>query len=383
MKNDEAIIVAYGRTAFCKARKGKLANTHPVDYAGQALSGVLGKLHGFDLTLIDDVIVGCAMPVKELDYNAARVIAQRAGLPESVPGQTINRFCSSSLQAIATASNAIASGQMECVVAGGVESMSKCFEPYDEEYQDAWLNENKPATYMPMGITAENVAEKYGITREEMELLAVSSHQKAHAAQVKGFLGRSIVPVINNEGELVDVDEGIRPRTSLEALASLKPSFMENGLVTAATSSQLTDAADFVVLMSSAMAERLHYKPLAKLIGFSVAGCDPAYMGLGPIYAVPKVLMQTGLSIGQMDVIELNEAFASQVLACIRELDLPVEKVNPWGGAMAIGHPLGATGGFLSQKVIDYLEVYKGRYGLVTMCVGGGMGAAGVIERFG
>lgn len=381
MEKREAVIVAYGRSACCKARKGGLAKTHPVDYAAQVLRGVLDKVPSVTPQYIDDVIVGCAMPTKQMDYNAARLVARRAGLPNSVPGQTINRFCSSGLQAIATAANAILAGQMDCVVAGGTEAMSMCFEQYPLEYQNEWLRSHDVGTYMAMGETAERVADRFGISRNQMDQMAVESHQKAARAQKNGKLAPSIIPVTNAQGKVLIEDEGIRPETSLESLAGLKPCFRENGRVTAATSSQTTDAAAFVVVMSSDLAKQLGVVPIARFVGFAVTGCEAEVMGLGPIYAVPKVMVRTGLSIADMDVIELNEAFASQALACIQELGLPAEKVNPYGGAMALGHPMGATGAFLTGKVLDYLADTKGRYGLVTMCIGGGMGAAGIFER--
>lgn len=376
----QAVIVAYGRSACCRARKGGLANTHPIDFAGQVLRGVLDRVPALKDEYIEDVILGCAMPVNQMDYNAARLTARRAGLPNSVPGQTINRFCSSGLQAIATAANAILAGQMDCVVAGGTEAMTMCFAPYPKEYQNTWLNEHDEGTYMMMGETAERVADRYGITRLEMDRMAVNSHRKADWAQKQGKLAPSIIPVTNAQGEVIDRDDGIRPGTSLETLAELKPCFRENGRVTAASSSQTTDAAAFAVVMNAELAERLGIKPLARFVGFAVTGCEAEVMGLGPIYAVPKVMEKTGLSVADMDVIELNEAFAAQAIACIRELGLPEEKVNPYGGAMALGHPMGATGAFLTSKALDYLRDTGGRYGLVTMCIGGGMGAAGIFE---
>lgn len=382
MKQREAVIVAYGRSACCRAGKGSLANTHPVEYAAQTLSGVLAKVPALKPEQIDDVIAGCARPINQLDYNVARIIARRAGLPNSVPGQSINRFCSSGLQAIATAANAILAGEMDCVVAGGVEAMSCGFSaPYPEEFMNPWLKEHDEGTYMPMGETAERVAERYDISRECMEQMAVSSHAKATKAQAEGKLAPCIIPVTNAEGKVIREDEGIRPGTTLERLAKLKPCFRTDGRVTAATSSQTTDAAAFVVVMSDALAKTMGIVPLARFVSFSVAGCDASLMGLGPIYAVPKVLERTGLTVADMDTIELNEAFASQLLVCIEKLHLPLEKVNPYGGAMALGHPLGATGAILTAKALDYLRDTHGRYAMVTMCVGGGMGAAGIFER--
>jgi acetyl-CoA acyltransferase len=384
--NHEPVIVAYGRSPCCRSRKGGLATTNPIDYAAQTLKGVIARVPQLDPALIDDVITGCAMAVNELNMNASRLIVNRAGLPESVCGQTINRFCSSGLQAIATAANAIYAGQMKCVVAGGVECMTKCFSPFPDEYKNQWLEENYIGGYMSMGETAERVADAYNVSREDMEKMALESHTKAAIARRDGKLAPSIVPIVNADGVTVTEDDGILAeadgtlKTSLEKMAGMKPCFRENGKVTAATSSQTTDAAAYVIVMDAALAKELGIKPIAKLVGFAVAGCDATMMGIGPIYAIPKVMEQTGLTIEQMDVIELNEAFASQALACINTLGLPYDKVNPYGGAMALGHPMGATGAFLTGKALDYLKDNNGKYGLVSMCIGGGMGAAGVFE---
>lgn len=381
----DVVVVAYGRSPLCRAKKGSFSGEHPVDYAAQTLAGVLAKVPQLSPDMIDDVIVGCAKPAREMDKNAARLIAARAGLPVSVPAQTINRFCSSGLQAMATAANAIAAGQEEIIVAGGVEDMTHCFTPYPAEYQNHWIEEHYPGGYMSMGETAERVAELYGITREDMEKMAVASHAKADAAQKGGKLAPSIIPVTATGPEggeiMVSRDEGIRPGTTQESLSGLKPCFRPDGRVTAATSSQTTDGAAFAVLMSADKAAELGIPTIAKMVGFAVAGCDPTVMGVGPIYAIPKVLSRTGLSVSDMDVIELNEAFASQAIACIRTLGLPEEKVNPYGGAMALGHPMGATGIILTGKALDYLQDNGKKYALVSMCIGGGMGAAAVFER--
>ena len=377
----EAVIVAYGRSACCKARKGSLAGTNPIEYSAEVLQGVLGRVPALDPSLIEDVILGCAMPVNEMDYNAARMIARRAGLPNSVPGQTINRFCSSALQAVATAANAIIAGQMDCVVAGGTECMTRCFRPCPEEYIDKKLQEMDEGLYISMGETAERVADRYGVTREAMDRMAYESHKKALAAQQAGKLDPSIVPIHNAEGMLLTKDEGIRPDISMESLAGLRTCFRENGRVTAATSSQTTDASAFAVLMSADLAKELGLKPIAKFISFAAAGCEAEVMGLGPIYAVPKALKRAGLKLDDMDVIELNEAFAAQALVCIDQLGMDPAKVNPYGGAMALGHPMGATGVVLLGKALDYLRDNDKKYALVTMCIGGGMGAAGVFER--
>lgn len=379
----DAVIVACGRSAMCRANKGSFAGTHPVEYAGQTLAGVLRRLPGLDVSLIDDVMVGCAVPQDECFYNVGRLIAQAAGLPDEVTGHTINRFCSSGLQAIAHAANAIMAGQMDVVVAGGVERMTGMDMNPNPAFMDAKLAERKPDTYITMGMTAENVAELYGITRLEMDQMAVESHAKAAAAQEAGRFVDEIVPVTVDTPEgpkEVSVDEGVRKGTNLEGLSQLKPCFKPDGCVTAATSSQMTDGAAFVVLMARETADKLGYAPIAKFVQFSVAGVPTGVMGLGPIKAVPKALDRAGLTMDDLDVIELNEAFAAQAIACIRDLHLPKEKVNPNGGAMALGHPMGATGAFLTCKVLAELKRTGGRYGLVTMCVGGGMGAAGIME---
>ena len=347
------------------------------------MKGIIAKLPGFDLTAVDDVIVGCAMPERYTGYNVGRLIAQRAGLPESVPGQTVNRFCSSGLQTIATAANAIVSNQADILIAGGVEMMTDINMLIPEEYQDALLAKEIPGLYMSMGMTAENVAERYGITRLEMEAMAVESHKKAAAAQAAGKFHDEIIPITVNtdNGQIVvSQDEGIRPNTNMLDLAALKTPFKEDGLVTAATSSQMTDGTSFVILMAREKAEELGYTPIAKFVSFAVSGVAPDVMGLGPILAVPKVMKRAGLNIDDMDVIEINEAFASQAIACIRELKLPLGKINPNGGAMALGHPLGATGAILTCKALSELKRTNGRYALITMCIGGGMGAAGIFE---
>ena len=381
-----AVLVAYGRSPVCRSKKGALANVHPIDYSAEVLNGVLKQIPQLDVAEIADVVVGCAMPVKRANLNVARLIVQRAGLPDSVCAQTINRFCASGLQAIATCAAAIACGQEDIMVAGGLEDMSGTFKSADPADRNEWLVENVAGAYISMGDTAENVAKLYDIPRVNMEELAVSSHLKAAAAQDAGHLSKSIIPVHGKDEEgnniIVDADEGIRRNSTMEKLASLEPCFdPENGVVTAATSSQTSDAAAFAVLMSEDKAKELGIKPIARLISYATGGCDGKVMGLGPIYAVPKALKKAHMTIEDIDVIEINEAFAVQALACISDLKLPAEKVNPWGGAMALGHPMGATGLFLTFKALDYLQVNNGKHALVTMCIGGGMGAAGVFER--
>lgn len=391
----DVVIVAHGRSAAAKAFKGSFAQMHPVEYGAQVLRGVLQKVPQLDPAEIEDVITGCAMQFGEASMNMSRLIVNRAQLPESVCGVTVNRFCASGLQTIVMAANAIACGQGEVYVAGGVESMSytlKTYPSYGGACDDVWLAENYAGAYMPMGITAENVAADRGITRAEMDAFAVESHRKAAKAQAEGKLAPAIIPVtvIDRQGHVVrdaqgqplviTQDEGIRGDTTLEGLAKLKPCFKPDGVVTAATSSQTNDCAAYAVLMSRKRAEELGVAPLARIRSFAVAGCDATRMGLGPVYAVPKALQRAGLTVADMDTIEINEAFAAQAIPCCRELGFDMDKVNPYGGALALGHPLGCTGAVLVGKAIDYLRETGGRYGLITMCIGGGMGAAGVIE---
>lgn len=386
-KLENVVVAAYGRSAIARSgRKGALREMHPVDLGGLVLKGMLHReLPQLPTDMIEDVIVGCAQPDLKQGCNFARAIAIRAGLPYSVPGVQINRFCSSGLQAIAMAAAQIECGMNDILVAGGVESMTAVPANYDRsEYFNPWILENEPNIYLPMGITAENVAEKYNITREEMDIFAVESHRKAAEAREAGKFDAEIIPLpgVDEEGNAIifDKDQGIRPGSSLEGLAKLNPCFVENGRVTAATSSQTSDGAAFVVLMSESKAKELGIKPIAKFRGFAATGCDPAYMGLGPITAVPKVMEKTGMTIDQMDVIELNEAFAAQSIPCIRELGFDPAKVNPNGGAIAMGHPMGATGAFLTCKALNELKRTGGKYALITMCIGHGMGAAGIYE---
>ncbi len=381
---DDVVIVGYGRCAVGRAKLGKgyYAHLYPIEWAAQTLQKVIESVPGLEASDVDDLVVGCARTVNRCGKNVARLIALRAGY-QDMPAQTVNRFCSSGLQTISIAANNIAVGNIDCAIAGGLEcmSMEQTYKPDDD---DPFLNEMEPGAYMGMGITAENVAAKYGITREDMDAFSVKSHKKADAAQKAGFLNRSIVPITvpDMQGNPMEctLDQGIRPESSMESLGKLKPCFKEDGLVTAASSSQTDDAAAFVVLMSRKKAKEKGLKPIAHMLGFSVAGCDPKYMGLGPIYAVPKVMERTGLTVDDMDVIELNEAFASQSIRCIQELGMDESKVNPWGGAIALGHPMGATGAILTMKALDYLKETGGKRALVTMCIGGGQGAAGIFE---
>ena len=380
----EVVIAACGRSAVAKAYKGALHNTHPVELGGQVLRGVLDKLPQLNLNEIDDVIIGCARPEGPQCSNIGRLIMLRAGIPSTIPAQTLTRFCSSGLQAIATGANAIMCGQQDIVVCGGVESMTCVKMGTPEEDRCPWLSENCPDAYIPMGLTAENVARKYGITRLEMEEFAVESHRKAAIAQAEGRFDDQIIPVMvqDADGNTVEFkrDEGIRPNSTVESLQKLKPAFCEDGLVTAATASQMSDGAGMAVLMSAEKARELGITPVAKFIAHAVVGVDPAYMGLGPIGAVRKLLAKTGGSVDDFDVIEINEAFAAQAIPCIRELGFDLKKVNPNGGAIALGHPLGGTGAILLCKALSELKRIGKTRALVTMCIGGGMGAAASFE---
>lgn len=388
----EVVVVSSVRTAVGRAFKGTLASTRPDELAAVAIRGALERVPQLDPLEIDDVILGCAMPEAEQGMNVARIASLRAGLPVQVSAITINRFCSSGLQAIAMAAERIASGGAEVIVAGGTESMSMIPMGGHKISPNPWLVENSPGSYLTMGLTAERVAAKYGITRAECDAFSLHSHQKALAAIQAGRFEDETVPVpvsfTTPNGskpkrmEIVfRVDEGPRADTSLEALASLKPAFHVKGVTTAGNSSQMSDGAAAAVVMSAERAKSLGLQPLARYVAFATAGCSPEEMGLGPVFAIPKALKLAGLNLSDIDVVELNEAFASQSLAVIRELGIDPAKVNPNGGAIALGHPLGCTGAKLTATVIRELQRRKARYGLVTMCVGGGMGAAGIFER--
>lgn len=381
---ENCVIAAYGRSAIGRADKGSLAAVNPVTYGAEVLKGVLERIPQLSPGDIDDVIVGCAMPEGKMGLNPARNIVIRAGLPDTVPGQTVNRFCASGIQTMAIGAAMIMSGLQTVVVAGGVESMTSPVHSAAPEYLEEWLMQNTEI-YTPMGITAENVAARFGIARETMEHFAVESHIKAAMAVESGAFAPEIIPVtgIGPDGAsfVFDRDEGYRKDCNMASLAKLRPAFKPDGVVTAATSSQRSDGAAFLVLMSECYANEMDIEPLARIVTFAVEGLDPAYMGLGPIYAVESALAKANLTLDDMDVIELNEAFASQAIATIKTLKMNPEKVNPWGGAIALGHPLGATGAILAGKALSYLTQTGGKYGLITMCVGGGMGAAMIIEK--
>lgn len=389
----KAVIVAYGRSAVGKAPKGTLRHTRSDDLAAQVIAGLLAKVPQVDPASIEDLIVGCSFPEAEQGMNMARTIALRAGLPESVAAVTINRFCSSGLQAISVAANSIAVGECEVVLAGGAETMSMISMTGNVPSPNPYLMDNMPKAHMTMGITAENVAREYGVSREEQDAFAVESHQKAAKAIAEGRFADEIIPVqavtVSTDAsgaakvgtKTFAQDEGVRPNVTVEALKKLPAVFQAGGSVTPGNASQTSDGAAFVLLMSEEKARSLGLRPLAAFTAFSVAGVDPALMGIGPIKAIPKVLKVAGLTLDDIQLFELNEAFASQAVACMRELGLKPELVNVNGGAIALGHPLGCTGAFLTCKLLAELERRNQRYGIVSMCIGGGMGAAAVLER--
>lgn len=389
----EAVIVSAVRTAVGKAPKGALRKTRPEDMAAAVVNEAIKRAPGLEPPEIDDLIFGCAFPEAEQGMNVGRVIALRAGLPYSVPGVTVNRFCSSGLEAIAIAATRIMAGFAEVQVAGGVESMSIVPMGGNKLAPNPWLMESLPASYMSMGLTAENVAKRYNVSREDQDAFAVESHKKAHAAIQEGRFKKEILPLELNFTELgkdnrpvtktsiFDTDEGVRPGTTMETLAKLKPVFHAKGSVTAGNSSQTSDGAAAVVVMSRRKAEALGLKPLAIFRSYAVGGVEPEVMGIGPVAAIPKALRLAGIRSADLDLIELNEAFAAQALAVIRELELNPYVVNVNGGAVALGHPLGCTGAKLTTTLLHEMERRGSRYGLVSMCIGGGMGAAGVFER--
>lgn len=388
----EVVIASSVRTPVGRAFKGTLRGTRPDELAAVAIKGALDRVPQLDPKEIEDVILGCAMPEAEQGMNVARIASLRAGLPVEVSAMTINRFCSSGLQAIAMAAERIMAGGAEIVVAGGTESMSMIPMGGHKISPNPWLVDHYPDAYLSMGLTAERLAQRFGITREQADEFSLHSHQKAMAAIQAGNFGDENVPVPvsfttpngskpKRQEIVFRVDEGPRSDTSLHALLSLKPAFHAKGTVTAGNSSQMSDGAAAAVVMSADRAKALGIQPLARYVAFATAGYKPEEMGLGPVHAIPKALKMAGLSLDQIDVIELNEAFAAQSLAVIKEAGLDPSKINPNGGAIALGHPLGCTGAKLTATIIRELKRRNGRYGLVTMCVGGGMGAAGVFEN--
>jgi acetyl-CoA acyltransferase len=389
----EAVIVSIARTAVGKAPRGALRSTRPDDMAAAVIREALRRAPGLEPSEVEDVILGCAMPEAEQGFNVARVAALRAGLPVTTSAMTVNRFCSSGLQAIALAAERILAGFAEVVIAGGTETMSLIPMGGYHFSPNPYLMEHYPDSYLSMGLTAENLAAKYHITREEQDRFSLRSHQRAIAAIEQGKFREEIVPL-----EVVDVslnggtkpqtrkimfetDEGPRRDSSLEALAKLKPAFHAHGTVTAGNASQMSDGAAAAVVLSLERAKALGLAPLARFVSYATAGCPPEEMGLGPVYAIPKALKLAELKLADMEVIELNEAFAAQALAVIKLAGLDLDRTNVNGGAVALGHPLGCTGAKLTATLLGEMQRRKARYGMVTMCVGGGMGAAGIFEN--
>src|SRR5437588_11115768 len=388
----EAVIVSSVRTPVGRAFKGTLRATRPDELAAVAIKGALSRVPQLDAKEIEDVILGCAMPEAEQGMNVARIASLRAGLPVECSAITINRFCASGLQAIAMAGERIMSGSADVILAGGVESMTMIPMGGNKVSANPWLIENYPDAYLSMGLTAERLAQRFGITREQADEFSLRSHQKALAAIAAGKFNDEVVPVPvsfttpnGSKPKRIDMefkmDDGPRADTSIEALAGLKPAFHAKGTHTAGNSSQMSDGAAAAVVMSAERAQALGIKPLARYVAFATAGYKPEEMGIGPVYAIPKALKIAGLKLDQVDVIELNEAFAAQSLSVIKAGELNPAKVNPNGGAIALGHPLGCTGAKLTASVIRELKRRNGKYGLVTMCVVCGMGAAGIFDN--
>ena len=389
----DAVIVSAVRTAVGKAPKGTLRDTRPDELGAAVIKDAIGRVEGLEASEIEDVIMGCAMPEAEQGMNVARAAAIRAGLPVETSAMTINRFCSSGLQSIAIAADKIRTGGAEVIVAGGLETMSMIPMGGHIIRPNPYLVEHYPDFYLNMGLATENVARKYEISREQQDAFALQSHQRAQAALDEEKFKDEVVPLTVTFEELdekgrkqkrevtFDKDEGVRRDSSIEGLAKLKPAFHIKGTITAGNASQMSDGAAAAVVMSDARAKELGLKPLARFVAYATAGCPPEEMGIGPVFAIPKALKIAGLTLDQIDVIELNEAFAAQSLAVIKELGLDQAKVNVNGGAIALGHPLGCTGAKLTATILRELERRQGRYGMVTMCVGGGMGAAGIFER--
>lgn len=389
----EAYIVAYGRSAAAKAKQGALFHERPDDVAAKVLQGVLKRIDGkFNKNMIEDVIVGTAFPEGLQGQNIARTIALRTGLSDTVPGQTVNRYCSSGLQTIAIAANQIMAGQGDILVAGGVELMSAVPMGGNEPTNNPTLQYDDIGASYPMGLTAENVASQFDVSREDQDAYAVRSHQRAYDAQRDGRFKDEIIPIQVNSVEytnvgpkvhtnIFDQDEFIRPDTTMEALAKLRTVFKADGTVTAGTSAPLSDGAGFVVLMSGDKVKELGVTPIARFVGYKAVGVDPKIMGIGPAYAIPEVLSPSNLSVEDIDLIELNEAFASQTIASIKEVGLDISRTNVNGGAIALGHPLGATGAMLTARLLNEMgRRPDSRYGMVTMCIGVGMGAAAIFE---
>ena len=388
----EAVIVAGSRTAVGKSKRGTTRNWRSDEMAAAVIMDLMRRAPGLDPAEIDDVIIGCAMPEGAQGLNFARTITLRAGLPVDTPGQTVNRFCSSGLQAIAMAAERIIANGADVIIAGGAETMSLVPMTGFRVNPNPYMVDNMPEVYMGMGLTAEQVAEEYEVTRQAQDEFAVRSHQKAAAAYERGAFKDEIVPLEIEEvtagpdgpqrtTTIFDRDEHLRADTTLEGLAKLKPVFKQGGSVTAGNASPLSDGAAAVIVMERGKAEALGLTPILRFVGFNVGGVRPEIMGVGPIAAVPRLLKRTGMSLEQIDLIELNEAFASQAVAVIRELGLDEARVNVNGGAIALGHPLGCTGAKLTVQIMHEMQRRDARFGMVTMCIGGGMGAAGIFER--
>jgi acetyl-CoA acyltransferase len=389
----EAVIAAIARTAIGKAPRGTLRNTRPDDMAAAVIQEVLRRVPGLDPNEVEDVILGCAMPEAEQGNNVARVASLRAGLPVNCAAMTINRFCSSGLQSIALGAERIIAGFSEVMIAGGTETMSMIPMGGYHFSPNPFLMEHYPDSYLSMGLTAENLARKYRITREQQDEFALRSHQRAVAAIDGGKFKDEVVPLevvevsLNGKDKPVtrkitfDTDEGPRRDTSMEALAKLKPAFHAHGTITPGNASQMSDGAAAAVVMSMDKAKALGAKPLARFVSYAAAGTLPEEMGIGPVFAIPKALKLAGLKLAEIDLIELNEAFAAQALSVLQQAGLDLEKTNVNGGAVALGHPLGCTGAKLTATLLGEMKRRKARYGMVTMCVGGGMGAAGIFEN--
>jgi acetyl-CoA acyltransferase len=389
----EAVIVSAVRTAVGKAPKGTLKNSRPDDLGAAAIREALNRAPGLDAALVDDVIMGCAFPEAEQGMNVARTAMIAAGLPVETSAMTVNRYCSSGLQTIALAADRIRTGGADVIIAGGLETMSMIPMGGNVVRPNPGIVDNYPDYYLNMGLTAENLARKYEITREQADQFSLESHQKAAAAIAAGNFKDEIVPFtvrvdeLDSNGRVLskevvfDTDEGVRYDASAEGFAKLKPVFHARGTVTAGNASQMSDGAAACVVMSADKAAELGLTPLARFVSFATAGCLPEEMGIGPVYAIPKALKLAGLTLDQIDVIELNEAFAAQGLSVMKVLEMNPAKVNVNGGAVALGHPLGCTGAKLTATLLQELKRRNARYGMVTMCVGGGMGAAGIFER--
>jgi acetyl-CoA acyltransferase len=388
----DALIVSAVRTPVGKAKRGGLATVRPDDMAATAIKELLKRTPNLDPAQVEDVVIGCAFPEGEQGLNMARMIALRAGLPDTVPAETINRYCASGVQSIAHVANAVQTGQIDVGIAGGAESMTMIPMTGLRFSPNPYFAQDLPHYYTNMGLTAENVSVKYNVSREDQDAFALRSNQRASKAVESGIFDPELVALDvdvteyrNDKAEVksftVKQDEGPRADTSIEALAKLKPAFKEGGVVTAGNSSQMSDGAAAVTVMSAEHAEKLSLKPLARFVSFAVGGVPPEFMGIGPIVAIPKALKLAGLTLNDIDLIELNEAFAAQALAVIRTLEMDENKVNVNGGAIALGHPLGCTGAKLTTQLIYEMGRRKSRYGMVTMCIGGGMGAAAIFEN--